>query len=346
MLVALLGDTHFGASKASPIISAHFKKFYQYFFEYLDKNEITTIIQTGDMFDQRKDVHFSTIKWVNENFFTPIKAYDIKLYVIAGNHDCQYKNTNEINSVSLLCPRGTTVVDQFPMTVVLDDTKIDLYPWVNESNHIVTLALAKTSKSKFAVGHFEFSGFPMHPGTIAETGMSHSLFANYEQVFSGHYHTVSQKDNILYTGTPCELTWSDYGDSKGFWVLDTETGKREFIANPYTLFEKISYVEGMSYDFTKVKEKFVKIIVVSKTDQKKFDKFVDNVNINQPHDLKIIESVIVGTVSDAVDITALVDTHTMINSVVDNIVTTLDKIRLGQYVRELHAEATIINNTI
>jgi DNA repair exonuclease SbcCD nuclease subunit len=339
MLVALLGDTHFIASKSSPILATYFKKFYKYFFDYLDKNNIKTIIQTGDMFDQRKDVHFHTIKWTNENFFAPIDDQNISLYAISGNHDSVFKNTNEINSVRLLCPKDTVVVDMLPKTILLGSAEFDLYPWINVENFEASLEFAKKSTSEYAVGHFEFANFPMHPGTIAETGMNHSLFSNYEQVFSGHYHCVSERDNVLYTGTPCELTWSDCDDPKGFWVLDTETGKREYIRNPYTLFEKISYVDGISYDFTRVKEKYIKIVVVSKTDQKAFDKFLDNVNHNQPHDVKIIESSIVTSVADAIDVTTLETTHSMISNVIDNLDTSVDKVKLKHRILELYAEA-------
>lgn len=346
MLVALLGDSHFGIGGHNINEHNHFKKFYEFFFEYLDKQKIKTLVQLGDLFHVRKLVHFTTIDWANVNFFAPIKKQNIDFYVISGNHDCVFRNSNKINSVKLLCPKDTTVVDMLPQTVLLGSKTFDLYPWINSENLNDSVKFAKESSSDYAIGHFEFAGFPMHPGTIAETGMNHSLFANYEQVFSGHFHTVSQKNNILYTGTPYEMSWSDWNDPKGFWILDTETGIKEFIRNPYTLFEKISYTDGITYDFTQVNEKYVKIVVADKADQKKFDAFVDSVNFNNPYDVKIIESSVVGVVSDAVKVTDLVSTQQMLTTVIDNMDIQLDKVKLKQLVLELHAEAMVLNNTV
>lgn len=321
-------------------------KFYEFFFDYLNNNDIKNIIQTGDIFDIRKLVHFQTIQWTNENFFKKIKDNNIKLFVISGNHDCVFRNTNEINSVRLLCPVTTVVVDMLPETITIDSTRIDLYPWINPENLAPSLKFANESTSKYAVGHFEFSGFPMHPGTIAEKGMNHKSFSNYEQVFSGHFHTVSQKDNIQYTGTPCQMNWSDWNDPKGFWVLDTVTGKKEFVRNPFTLFEKISYFEGMAYDFGQVKDKYVKIVIVESKNQKKFDAFLQNVSMNQPHDVKVIEASVLEAVATAVGVTDLVTTNQMLATVIDNMEVDLDKSKLKNFVLELYSEAMAINNAL
>lgn len=343
--VIILGDAHAGASKSSDIIHDHMAKFYAFFFAYCNKNNIAMLIQEGDLYDDRKLVYINTIYRFREYFYEPLRKTGIPCVVLAGNHDVVYKNTNRINSISLLTPSNVDVVDMVPETVMVDGVGIDLYPWVNSENMTATMEFCKSSKSKFAVGHFEFSGFPMHPGTMAESGMRHELFSRYEQVFSGHYHTISHRDNIQYTGTPYELNWSDWNDPKGFWVLDTDTGDKEFIQNPYSLFEKISYIEGMSYDFTQVQEKYVKIVIVDKKSQKKFDSFVDNVNLNRPHDVKIIEASINDAVSAAVGVTDLVSTNQMITSVIDNMELEVDKIKLKNSVLELYAEAMVINNS-
>ncbi len=339
MKIALLGDSHFGASRSSTILHNHFSQFYNFFFNYLSKHNITEIIQEGDLFDQRKDVHFATIKWSNENFFRPIKDSNINLTVISGNHDCTFKNHNRLNSVSLLCPKETKVIDLVPETILFGDKAIDFYPWISPENLDESMKFLAKSKSEFAVGHFEFVNFPMHPGSIATHGASHKEFSKYERVFSGHYHTISQQDNVLYTGTPYELTWSDCNDSKGFWVLDTETSKLEYIKSPYKLFEKITYIEDMDYDFTNVNEKYVKIVVVAKTSQKKFDEFVTNVNLNSPIDVKIIEASIIDKVSEAVDVTDLVTTKDMISCVIDTLDVNVDKDKLKNLVLGIYTEA-------
>lgn len=346
MKVAILGDSHLGASSSSDIMHDHFEKFYDYFFAYLHINKIKTILQEGDLYDIRKFVHFNTLHRTRKYFFDKLESNKIKMITNAGNHDVLFKNTNLINSVRLLATKQMQVVDIHPETVLLGTKTFDIYPWITTDNIDACMAFLEKSKSDYAVGHFEFANFPMYAGTIATSGMNHKLFSKYIKVFSGHYHTVSEDENVLYTGTPCELNWSDCGDPKGFWVLDTETDKLEHIRNPYTLFEKISYVDGMSYDFTQVKEKYVKIVVIDKTDQKKFDQFVDNVKLQNPHDLKIIENSVVESVKTSIKSTDLVTTQTMLVNVVDSIDTPLDKSRLKNYVLEMYAEAIQLTKTL
>jgi len=41
--------------------------------------------------------------------------------------------------------------------------------------------------------------------------------------FSGHFHHKSDNGNIYYLGNQYQITWSDYKDTKGFHIFDTET---------------------------------------------------------------------------------------------------------------------------
>lgn len=346
MKIALLGDSHFGANRASPITQTYFAKFYEFLFDYLDSNKITTLIQTGDLYDQRKDVHFTTLRWVNEHFYSKIESGNIDFYVIAGNHDCTYKNTNRINSVDLACTISCTKVTESPRTVIIGDKKFDFFPWICDENVLESNNLAKNTSSDYAVGHFEFAGFPMYPGSLAVHGASHKTFSKYKRVFSGHYHTISEIDNILYIGTPYELTWGDCSDNKGFWILDTDTDKLEYIKNPYNLYEKISYTDDVDYDCESVVDKYVKIIVREKINVKKFEKFLDKINSYGPLSVVVIEPNQAAIVDAAVSETELVSTHAMISSVIDNIDTPLDKDRLKKYMSNLYSDAIKITNSL
>lgn len=344
--IVLLGDTHFCASKSSDVIHDYMEKFYNFFFDYIKKEKIINLIQLGDLFDNRKFVYYNTLYRTKSYFFDRLSDLNINSYILSGNHDVLFKNTNRINSISLLADRYSEIIDIQPKTILIDGTPIDFFPWINSENLDTSVKFARESNSKYAMGHFEFAGFPMHPGTVADHGMSHTLFKKYDQVFSGHYHTVSQKDNILYTGIPYELTWSDLDDPKGFWVFDTDTGEKEFIRNPHTLFLKISYVEGMKFDFSTVKEKYVKIVVVDKVNQNAFDKFFDNVSLHKPYDVRVIESSLSSAVSEALDNTNVVSTHQMISTVIDNMDIVLDKIKLKNYVLEYYNEAMALDGAL
>ena len=101
MKIAIITDTHYGARKGSKHLHEYFEKFYNdIFFPELEKNNIDTIVHMGDIFDSRKSIDYYSLEWSKRVIFEPMKKY--KVHAITGNHDCYYKNTNEINSPELL----------------------------------------------------------------------------------------------------------------------------------------------------------------------------------------------------------------------------------------------------
>lgn len=340
--IILIGDTHFGVRNSNPVFHQYFGKFYKFLFDWIDNNsDVKNIIQLGDLFDVRKQVNFLSLHVANQQFFEPVQERGLNLYVISGNHDCYYKNTNLINSVRLLNRPYMTVIDTVPETYSVGGCNIDFYPWVNDGNLTATNNMAQTSGSRFAVGHFEFAKFPMHPGQIAETGMDHKILHRYERVFSGHYHCISRRDNVLYTGTPYEMDWADHNDPKGFWSLETETGQLDFIRNPHRLHERLYYDEDNDViQLDQVYEKYVKLIVVNKKDQRTFDAVITAINAARPYDLQVIDNDVTVAIKTALATSVDIQTTSaMINHVVDLMPTNLDKEKLKKYIAETYAEA-------
>ena len=101
MKLAIITDTHYGARKGSKHLHDYFELFYKnIFFPSLEAEGIDTIIHMGDVFDSRKSIDYYSLEWAKRVVFEPMKKY--KVHAITGNHDCYYKNTNEINSPELL----------------------------------------------------------------------------------------------------------------------------------------------------------------------------------------------------------------------------------------------------
>ena len=101
MKVAIITDTHYGARKGSTHLHEYFKLFYDnVFFPTLEKEGIDTVIHMGDIFDSRKSIDYQSLEWSKQVVFEPLRKY--KVYAITGNHDCYYKNTNNVNSPELL----------------------------------------------------------------------------------------------------------------------------------------------------------------------------------------------------------------------------------------------------
>ena len=141
-----------------------------------------------------------------------------------------------------------------------------------------------------------------------------------------------------------EFTWSDAGDEKGFHVLDTATRELEKIVNPHTLFERIVYDDTKTdyrmYDTSHLDGKFVKVVVINKSDLFTFDKFIDTIQNRKIHDLKIAENFneFMGENVDD-EAVSVEDTAEMLDDYVDAVDTDLDKDKLKLNMRNLLNEA-------
>ena len=190
MKVAIITDQHFGARNDSTHFLDYFEKFYsETFFTALDAESIDTVLVLGDTFDRRKYINFFSYKRTREMFFDKLAERNIKVHMLAGNHDTYFKNTNEVNSVSLLLQEYTniTVIDN-PTTIEVDGTSICMMPWICAENFIDSMAELKNTKADIVMGHFDIAGFQMHRGMSSTDGLDRSIFNRFDMVFSGHFH--------------------------------------------------------------------------------------------------------------------------------------------------------------
>ena len=141
-----------------------------------------------------------------------------------------------------------------------------------------------------------------------------------------------------------EFTWSDAHDPKGFHVLDTHSRELTKIANENTLFERIHYddskIDYNMYSTSHLDGKFVKVVVINKSDLFTFDRFIDRIQDQKIHELKIAESFnefLGENVED--EGVSLDDTNELLDSYVENVETELDKNKLKLDMRNLLIEA-------
>jgi len=345
MKIALITDTHFGARSDSLQFDQYFKKFYdEIFFPQLKSRDITHIIHLGDTFDRRKYINYQTLKSCREYFFDRLKILDIKVLMIAGNHDTYFKNTNEVNSPDLLLNDYSNIqtIDS-PTNVDFGDSKFCMVPWICADNYQDTLTAIEQSAADICLGHLELSGFAMFKGQENHEGMDPKIFNGFKFVASGHYHHRSSKGNIHYLGNPYQMFWNDYDDPRGFHILDTKTLTAEFIENPFIIFEKYYYddekEDPSSIDTEKFRSKLIKVIVLNKKDFYKFDQFIDNLYKVNPIEVKIIED-FSEFETEALDETIdLEDTMTLLSNYVDSVETDVDKPKLKNILKELYVEA-------
>lgn len=297
MKIALITDTHWGVRNDNQVFLDNNKKFLDnVFFPYIGENNINSIIHLGDLVDRRKYINIQTAKRLREDFLEPIASRQIDLSIIAGNHDTYYKNTNNVNSLRELVMgryEFTYIHDKEPVEKIFDGLPILFIPWICDENKEQSLRSINESNAQIAMGHLEVSGFQMYKGSMLSHGEDPSLYQNYDMVMSGHYHHKSSNRNIFYLGSHAEFTWSDYDDPKGFHIFDTEKRTLEFIKNPYTIFKMAYYDDSrkQNLDVERLKDHYVKVVVVSKKDYYGFDKFIDSIEEAGVIDLQVVTSI-------------------------------------------------------
>ena len=340
MKVLLITDQHFGVRNDNQHFINHYRKYYsKVVIPFIKAYGITEIIDLGDTFDKRKSVNFMSLEAAKEMWFDPIKDIGCKMTALVGNHDIYYKNTLRINAPNeLLGDYDIDVIDK-PTTRNYDGTDILFLPWICDENRDDTFRSITKSTAPVCMGHLELNGFEAHPGHVMNMGMDINPFDKFQRVFSGHYHMKSTKGNISYLGNPYQLYWNDYGCKRGFHVFDTETLKTTFYRNPYDMFYKLYYDNGVRNEIhpSDLEGTFVKLIVEDKGDQTKFDYAVRQLQSWGLADLKIIEDLSVEMEDSLVLETE--DTITLLDKYIDEIDLPVDSENVKSIMRSLYVEA-------
>ena len=346
MKIAILNDTHCGIRNSSEIFLNNAERFYNdVFFPECEKHGIKQIVHLGDYYDHRKFVNFKALNHNRRIFLDQIRKRGMSMDIIPGNHDTFYKNTNELNSLKECLGHYMNEVHIImePTVMQYDSLKLGLLPWICQDNYDLCMNFIRDCRADWIGSHLELNGFEMMRGLTNKHGMDPKLFSRFEMVLSGHYHCSSKKDNIWYLGSQMEFFWSDAHDPKYFHVLDTETREMTKIRNPHTLFEKILYNdEEIDYNnYNKdLTNKFVKVIVVNKTDPFIFDRFIDNIQNQKIYELKIAENFnefIGANVED--ENMSFEDTAEIVDTYIDAVDTDLDKNKIKVEMRQLMTEA-------
>ena len=350
MKICVLGDTHFGMRGDSLDFHKYIDKFYtNTLFPYLKENDITTVVQLGDLFDRRKFINFNSLYLARQYFFDKLTENNITFITFLGNHDVAFKNTLQVNSSQLLLNGydNITVLDTFT-TMQFGGIDVDLVPWICDDNEVEITQKLKDSKSQIVFGHFEIAGFEMDRGNVCHEGIDKSTFNKYDIVLSGHFHHRSDDGHIYYVGTPYKMTWSDYNDPRGFVIFDTQTREQEFVKNPYRMFHKLNYKDEVenfaeqyrTFDYSIYEGSYVKVVVVNKTNPFLFDLVIDNLYKAGVADISIVEDftdAAIITDDELVDQTE--DTVTILAKYIDNLTLNVDNDKLKGLMRELYVEA-------
>lgn len=237
-------DAHQGNKHFLDLASFYFKE--EILKRCQDEN-ITTCICAGDFFNSRQSVSLKALDYVHNEFIPSFEAAGITTYMIAGNHDVAYKNTNTVNSLSVFKRSPWfKVIDHNVSCETIGGKRFVLVPWINAENYqsVMEDISRYRDDNTIMIGHFEIAGMKMYQNSsLCEHGLSADELSGYEAVWSGHFHHHSVSGNIDYLGSLFHLSWSCAGDWRGYRIFDTETGECEYVENEYSLYTVIEWDE-------------------------------------------------------------------------------------------------------
>ena len=297
--IAIITDTHWGVRNDNIAFMNSTKKFLdEVFFPKLKEESITHIIHLGDIVDRRKHISYLTANRLRTDFLDKLVEYGITADIIAGNHDCYYKNTNRVNALSELIDGSYSNIECFiePTEVIRYNTPMLFLPWICDENREQSTRMINESKSSICMGHLQIVGFEMFRGSVATHGDERTTFDKFSTTLSGHFHHRSSDGSITYLGSHSEFTWADYSDPRGFHIFSLPSQTLEFVKNPFDMFKKIWYNdeekklnELLDFDTSQYENTMLKVIVTNKNNPYWFDLFCGKLEKANPLNMQIVE---------------------------------------------------------
>ena len=227
--VAIFSDIHLGVHQNSDFWLGIANKWVDWYIQELHKQDISDIIFCGDFFHYRDEISVKTLNFAKDLLD---KFKDFNITMITGNHDAWYKDTSEINSLSILKGRRNLTIYDKLETVTVGGKRLTFCPWGTSINNI--------PDSDIVFGHFELENFKMNGFKVCDHGDDPEvLISKAPLIFTGHFHlrdekTFQDKKRIVYVGNPYEMDFGDSLQTKGFYTLNIDEMSYEFTENTIT----------------------------------------------------------------------------------------------------------------
>jgi DNA repair exonuclease SbcCD nuclease subunit len=289
--ICVISDLHFGIKNNSEtFLNYQIKYLKEVVIAYMIEHNIKQLFILGDLFNSRKEVNIRTFYIVN-GFLDYVNSQNIKIFVLAGNHDMYFQQSDEITGLEILRKHPNINIVTEPTIFQSGDIKFSMIPWIVDGQIDNLIKFYKENSHAVTFGHFEINGFELVPGFVQNHGFNRSFFANFRRVLSGHYHLKQNADNMTYIGSPFEFDWNDYKQDKGFYLYTFDKDELEFVKNDRKVYMKVHYKQDDNYDFTSFTGKVIKIYRTEEHDDALFNSFIKNVEDAQP------ESFIISVIS-------------------------------------------------
>lgn len=284
---AIFSDLHLGVHQNSDFWLGVANKWADWYISELESRYITDVIFCGDFFHYRDEISVKTLNFAKD-FLDKFSKFNI--IMITGNHDAWYKDTSEINSLSILKGyENITVYDKIE-TRDINGKRVTFCPWGTSIKDIPV--------SDLVFGHFELVNFKMNSFKICDHGDDpETLSTKAPLIFSGHFHLRADRtfgsNKIIYVGNPFEMDFGDSMQSKGFYIFD-ENLNLDFIENTITpkhikvfLSKLIHEKDPVTFFNQVISNNIIKLIVDKNINTEHLDALIAKLLTYKPFDLRI-----------------------------------------------------------
>lgn len=279
MKVAIISDLHFGARKNSEVFLRSQSKFIsKQFAPYLKEHKIKKIFMLGDIFDNRSSTNTKVLNEVHNLFEKHLK--DFEIYLLVGNHDCYFNSSIRVNSLKPLSNfKGVHLIEDMT-SVEMDGKNFVLVPWIVDTMKFVR-EFNKTNPD-VCMGHFNITGFQYNKWKSSDDGINGRIFQKCKKVFTGHFHIRNRQElhgaEIVYVGSPYQLTRNDIDEDRGFIILDTDDLSYEYVNNTTSLkYIKLKFPEKFSKNTVQGNIVDVHVDFDESYNENKIDKYVKKI---------------------------------------------------------------------
>lgn len=270
--IFMISDTHLGCRSNSVLWLNIIEDYFFNFFIPFVKKEYKpgdVLFHLGDVFDNRQSLNLAA-QDLGIRVFEELSKIFPEIHIIVGNHDIMKKNSNDISSVDCLKYIPNVTVHKEPYILNYGNKKCLLMPWRRNSDHEKETLDNIHETIDYMFCHTETQGAQTTLSTkhLHEGGNDLTTFNRFSKVYSGHIHYRQELNNFILVGNPYQMTRSDRGNEKGFYILDISSGNHKFIKNkrsPVFLRYNINDILERRMDelLKEIKGNFVDILIPS-----------------------------------------------------------------------------------
>ena len=285
----IVGDTHFGMRGGNETFLNISYQFVDFLKKVILDNDVQRVIVLGDVFDSRVSIIVKVISIVN-SLFKFLEDRNIETYVILGNHDIYYRKNKTVTSLEMLENFSNVRVIRGIEEHTIDGEKCIFVPWLtNQEENDKLIDTLKNNTYTFCFSHLPIQTLRMNETQKEYAGFEPDIMKSVTRVYNGHFHVRQELGNILCIGSPFQITWNDYNNKKGVYIIDFETKQEKFIENVDSpCHVKVNYPDYTDDDILLTKNAFVRVYINELKEWKDVQKVLEKIELCHPLSLNII----------------------------------------------------------